>query len=184
MRKPGALDLRLAIPALVAWLVVAIVIGTDVAGAFAIIAWALAGAGLAIALLTRWSWVAVASLASLLAAVCLTAVAVQTPGRHPAILADAATAGQRVTVIGVTTSTALPGRGSFALTVTTATAKSGSLSGSIPMLVFGEGATDRLGIGTTVTLSGTITATDLSDETSYVFFSESAPSVIDRKSVV
>jgi len=178
VKQSGTLDLRLAIPALVTWLAVAIVIDTDAPWVVAVVAWALAGAGLLIAMRTRWSWVIVASLAAVLAAVGLTAVAVQAPGRHPALVVDAAAAGQRVTVVGITTQTALPGRGSFALDVTTATAKGVSYSGSIPMLVFGEGATDRLGIGTTVILSGTITATDLSDETSYLFFSESAPTVL------
>lgn len=158
-------DLRLAIPAAVGWIVSAVLIGLPGTVLPALVAaWGAAGVLTAIAILRRR--LAVLALAAAAAALCCTAIAVQSPARTPAELVAAATESRHITFEVVTTSTVLPGRGTVEVD-----------AGGSPVLVFLEGS-DRVGIGTTVELSGTLARTEPGDNAAFLLFADAPPTVL------
>ena len=157
-------DLRLGLPGIAAWVAAAIVIGVPVAALpVAVGLWLVA----ALLLVFRPRWTTIAALAVAAAALCCTSIAIETPARQPASMIDAATAHRHVDLVATTTATVLPGSGSFPVAV-----------GAVPMLVFGEHPDERVGIGATLTISGTLTAAEPGDDESFLLFSEGAPTVI------
>lgn len=158
------LDLRLAIPAAVGWVACAIVIGLPQAAVPAlVVAWLAAGA-LAVVRPRM-------ALAAAAVALCCTSIALQSAGRTPEVLATAAQRQSTVTVVATATQTVLPGRGSFEAELTAV----GDVAVSVPVLVFGEGPSQRWGIGTTVRLTGTVAAAEAGDDRAYLFFPTEPP---------
>ena len=187
------LDLRLAVPAAGAWVAAIVLIAVPShALAVAVIAWAASGAFIAIALHDqaagakrstapfRSSAVALVALVCVAVAICATAISIHEPQRHPRELAQAITSNATVTAIATTTHTARPGERSFLAELSTVQFSSPAvgtvkLRGRIPVVVFGGAPQTRLEIGTTIELRGTLGATEPGDDTSAMFFADSAP---------
>lgn len=157
-------DLRLALPAVAAWLAAGVVIGVPgIALPVGIALWLLA----AVALALRLRWTPLAALAIAAAALCCTSIALQQPTRAPALPTG------QVTATAVTTATALPHGGSFGARLT-------AVDGdpvSVPVLVFGPGPEQRLGIGSMITVSGSLTAADPGEDISYLLFTDQPPAL-------
>ena len=152
-------DLRLAIPAAVAWTATIALVGFPAAVLPAlIVAWV--AAGVLTALAFRHRRAALLALAAVAVAVCASAVAIQSPARFPPELVDAAAGGRHVTLEVTTTATVLPGRTSF-----------GADSGGVPLLVFAE-SHDRLGIGTALAVSGTLAPAEAGDDVAFLLFAD------------
>ncbi|MCU1406108.1 MAG: ComEC/Rec2 family competence protein [Glaciihabitans sp.] len=156
-------DLRVVIPALAAWMAAVVLIAVPAATAtVVIVAWAASVVVLAVAVLRRARWMALVAVS--LAALALVATSVQVHGseRHPRSLVAAADSGDIVHLTVVTTGTVDDGR--FAATV------QGIPEAAVPVLVF-DGAPERpVGIGATLAITGTLTATPPQDGTSYLVF--------------
>ena len=159
-------DLRLAIPAAVAWIAAAVVIGIDPAIP-TIALWAGAGIATAVALARRS--LAVVALALAAAAFCSTSVVVQSTSRQPVELVAAAETGRQIDALAT-----LTGRASGRSYPVTLDVVNGT-SVHVPVVVFGP-ATDA-GIGTTVRITGTLTATDPGDDAAFLVFAERPPVV-------
>ncbi|CAN5126753.1 hypothetical protein BH11ACT4_BH11ACT4_25680 [soil metagenome] len=165
-------DLRLGIPGIAAWVAAGVVIGIPAAALpVAVALWLAAGVFVAV----RLRRTAIAALAVAAAALCCTAVAIEAPARQPASLAAAAESGRQVTATATTTATLLPGRGSFPAQLTVAYGE----PVAVPVLVFGERPEHRVGIGATISLTGTLTAAEPGDDKSFLFFTEGPPTVTD-----
>ena len=159
-------DLRLAIPAAVAWIAAAVIIGIDpVIPTIAL--WAAAGIATAIALARRS--LAVVALALAAAAFCSTSVVVQSTSRQPDQLVTAAETGRQIDALA--TLTGRPSERSYPVTLDVVN----GTAVHVPVVVFGP-ATDA-GIGTTVRITGTLTATDPGDDAAFLVFAERPPVV-------
>ena len=159
-------DLRLAIPAAVAWIAAAVVIGIDpIVPTIAL--WAVAGIATAITLARRS--LAVVALALAAAAFCSTSVVVQSTSRQPVELVAAAETGRQIDALAT-----LTGRASERSYPVTLDVVNGT-SVHVPVVVFGP-ATDA-GIGTTVRITGTLTATEPGDDAAFLVFAERPPVV-------
>lgn len=164
-------DLRLGLPGVAAWVAAGVVIGVPgIALPVAVGLWLAAG----VLLTLRLRWSAVAALAVAAAALCCTSIAIQAPGRLPAQLVTAADEGRQVTAIATTTATVLPGRGSFGAQLVSV----GDQRVAVPVLVFGERPDHRIGIGATIELTGTLTTAEAGDDKSFLFFTESPPTLV------
>lgn len=160
-------DLRLAVPAAAGWIAAAIAVGVD-AAVPAVVLWVLAAVATVIALGRRRF--AVLAVAFAAAALCCSSVALQEPARHPGLLQEAAATGRQVHVVATTTGR--PGERSIAVTVD-------AVDGTavrVPALVFAPPV--DVGIGTSVEVIGTLTATEPGDDVSYLLFAESAPVIL------
>lgn len=162
-------DLRLAIPAASAWVVTAIVVGVD-AAVPAIALWAAAGIATAVALSRTRAALVALSLAA--AALCCTSVAVQAPARSPEPVVEAAGDGRLGAIVAVTTGR--PGERSMAVTLTVVD----GTSVRVPALLFAPRV--DVGIGTTIEVSATLTATEPGDDVAYLVFADDAPRVLSR----
>ena len=159
-------DLRLAIPAAVAWIAAAVVIGIDpIVPTIAL--WAVAGIATAIMLARRS--LAVVALALAAAAFCSTSVVVQSTSRQPDQLVTAAETGRQIDALA--TLTGRPSERSYPVTLDVVN----GTAVHVPVVVFGP-ATDA-GIGTTVRITGTLTATDPGDDAAFLVFAERPPVV-------
>ena len=159
-------DLRLAIPAAAAWIAAAVIIGIDpVIPTIAL--WAAAGIATAIALARRS--LAVVALALAAAAFCSTSVVVQSTSRQPDQLVTAAETGRQIDALA--TLTGRPSERSYPVTLDVVN----GTAVHVPVVVFGP-ATDA-GIGTTVRITGTLTATDPGDDAAFLVFAERPPVV-------
>lgn len=193
---PGArqgADLRLVIPAAVAWVAVAIAIALpDALGWLAAGGWLATGILVVLALFGRrhplvisvgWQRaLAVAVLSCSVAALLLTSAAAAAPERQPQALLAAADAGRFVTATGVTSQTALSGNGSFTLTLTSVRVGDSELVAAIPARVFGVPPPEDIGIGATIALRGTLAATPPEDDTAFLVLTDDAPRVTSRPS--
>ena len=159
-------DLRLAIPAAVAWIAAAVIIGIDPVIP-TIELWAAAGIATAIALARRS--LAVVALALAAAAFCSTSVVVQSTSRQPDQLVTAAETGRQIDALA--TLTGRPSERSYPVTLDVVN----GTAVHVPVVVFGP-ATDA-GIGTTVRITGTLTATDPGDDAAFLVFAERPPVV-------
>ena len=172
-------DLRLAIPAAVVWLAVALAIGTPSAAvATAAAGWCLAGALLAAGRRTPRRGMAIAALAIGLAALGVTAVAVAAPHRQPVALLDAARASRFVQVEATTTQTVLPGAGSFTVALQSVDIGDEVSAVVSPARVFGAAPDEELGIGARILVSGTISATPPHDEVALLVFAHGPPRIL------
>jgi competence protein ComEC len=163
-------DARLAIPAAFGWAATAVVIGFPQAAIPALAVSWIAGGALAL-LRPRLA------LVGLVIALCCTSVALNSAARQPEFLLEAATAHRSVSVIATTTQTVLPGSGSFEA----ALEQVDGVRVSVPVLVFGSGADERIGIGigARVAVTGTLVATEPGDDRAFLLFPRGSPTVVD-----
>lgn len=161
-------DLRVALPAGLAWIVTAVAIGVPelAVGAMALL-WVAAGA---LALIRpRIALIAIA------AALCCTSVAVQSPGRHPDAFQDASRSGRSVQIVATATETVLPGTTSFAATVISAN----GLEMSVPSAVFGGFPAGRIPIGASIGFTATAASTQPGDRRAVLLFPDGPIDVLD-----
>jgi competence protein ComEC len=171
--------LRLAVPAAVAWIVVAVAIGAPSASVpIAAAGWAIAGVLIVVGLATRRPSAAIAALAFGLAALGATSVAGAAPHRQPAALLEAAGAGRFVSVEATTTQTVLPGSESFTVDLASVGIGPDSVAVSAPARVFGSTTDSELGIGSRIRVTGTLAATPPQDRVAFLVFTTGPPAVV------
>jgi len=195
----GPLDLRLVPPAAVAWLAAATVIALPAWAVTAAVSfWAVAGLTVVAAVLMRRGWLVSVAVCGVAAALVCTAAAVGAPVRQPPALLDAAHDGRFVTLTVTTAETvggdgdtagesgapgggdaaggvsaARPRDGPFSATATTVAAgNSERLAVSAPVLVFDGAPAERVGIGSTLLLAGTLVATAPEDDVGFLVFAD------------
>ncbi len=172
-------DLRLAIPGVFGWLAAGLLIGAPgYALPVAIVLWMLGALLVAAAFVRPRAWLSVAALAAMAAALCCTSVAMALPARIPGALAEAATSGRQVSAAATTSETLLPGTGSFRVTLSDVTIGGTTVVGSIPVLVFGDRPDVRVGIGSTLRLTGTLSAADSGEDIAFLMFSSGTPKFV------
>ena len=138
-------DLRLAVPAAVAWAGCALLLGSPtMLGTVAVACWAAAGgAAFAAFALRRSERTSAAAQTAALALCCLALVisvaAGQAPSRRPEVLTAASSSGRTAVVTMVTTATVIPGDGTFAVNLVRVSVAGQVVSGSIPATVFRSG---------------------------------------------
>jgi competence protein ComEC len=168
----GGTDFRLAIPAVAAWVAAALAIALPGVPLWALVAaWALA-IGLVV---TRRRPLVLAGVCCAAVALVCSVVGMRAGERHPDLLLEAATASRHVTATATLTSTIVPSSEFFAATITTATVGRSQLSASIPVLVFADAPADRIGIGATLTIDGTVQAAAFEDDVAFLFFANEPP---------
>ncbi|GAB3606163.1 ComEC/Rec2 family competence protein [Conyzicola nivalis] len=178
--KRGPVDLRLVPPAVVAWLVAALVVSAPGRALPAAIAlWAVAGLALAAALVWRRALLVAVAVCAVSAGLVCTTAAVAAPVRQPTALLDAADDGRYVTLTVTTTETvggepdASARDGPFSATATTMTlGEARSVTVGAPVLVFDARPVERAGIGSTLALGGTIVATAPEDDVGFLVFAD------------
>ena len=173
------LDLRLAIPASLAWIVTAVVIGAP-HGAIAVAVALWAGAGVLSALwiarvlpARRGGWLPTVAVSLAAGALCITAVCSGLGSRTPASLVEAAESSKHVSVVATLTQTVTSATSQFDATVV-------SMDGqalSTPVVIFGIETTERLALGSVIALSGTVVATEAGDHASFLLFARGTPEV-------
>lgn len=159
---------RLAIPALIAWLSTAVLIGMPsvVLLAAAVVAW-LAGGALAV-------WRPRLALCALAAALACTSVALHLPQRQPEYLLQAATAHRSVPLVLSVTQTVVPGAGRFEATAV----EYEDREIAVPVLVFGAESDQRLGVGALVEVTGTLVVAEAGDDRAFLVFARGSPTPI------
>jgi competence protein ComEC len=173
-------DLRLAVPAAVAWVSVGALIGAPqlLSGA-AMVLWGAAILILPVTLAVRGRCrVVLVGLVVVLTATALlvSVAAVRAPERRPEVLLEAADAGRFVTATAVLTQTVQVIRNDsvrqvmFSATLEAVTFGARTLTVDTPVMVFADLPAATIGIGTTVTLAGTLSATDAADEVAFRLF--------------
>jgi competence protein ComEC len=185
-------DLRLAVPTVAAWVAGAVLLAQPSALVVAaIVAWSVTGLVVVAAFLFRTRLVAglltMAVVSLTAAALVLSSAAVQEAQRSPQALRDAASAGRFVTGEAVTTQPVAPNAPRFSATLHSVEVGGHRIALSAPVTVFaardddaaGRGSAERvLGIGSTVQLRGTVATAEAGDDVSFLFFSDSAPSLL------
>lgn len=178
-----SLDLRLAVPVVAAWIVVGVLIGVPAAlvGA-AVAAWAVTITAVGWAVLTgrRHETVAVTAVVALGAsALLLTVAAVQSPQRQPHELLAAAHSGRQVTVTAVTAQLLHPGIKHYAATITEVSVGPTAIDCSVAVTVFGDPPPgETIGIGSVLTVAGTLVASDPADDASFLVFASRPPALV------
>ena len=185
------IDLRLATPAVVAWAGLAVALSVRSALVWTAVAcWV--GAALAVAILLRrprgvtrpagaaptGAALPIAVLALAATALVLTSASVSDARRHPAVLSEAAAAGRFVVLAATVTDTVLAGSGSFSLTIDEVTVGTTTTPLQVPARYFGVPATGDLGIGSRITVRGTVAETDPGDATAVLVFGDDAPTLV------
>jgi competence protein ComEC len=196
---PGTLDLRLAVPAAIAWVAVGLLISAPhLLGGAAVALWGAAVACCCGAALLRGRvrTVLLGLIVALAAAALLVSVAaVRAPQRQPAVLLEAARAGRFITATAVTNQTVpihpvpsgtapnrtsiRPERPPFAATLRSVTLGGRTVDVDVPVTVFSDGSDRTVGIGSTLTLGGTLSATDPADDIAFRFFATRSPVVAE-----
>jgi len=176
-------DLRLALPAAVAWIMTVAIIGLPTFFAVPVAVGLWIGAGTLCAL---WiarvgsqvgrQWLPAAAVAIAAAALCVTAVGAGVGSRAPVALVEAAESGRYVSVVATVTQTAGPATNQFDATIVAV----GELRTAAPVVVFGAQADTRLALGSVVGLGGTLVATEAGDHASFLFFARGSPTVLER----
>jgi competence protein ComEC len=180
-------DLRLAMPVGVAWVTVGVLLGLPrlLPGA-ALLLWGAAALILLVALALRGRGygrlrVVLGGLVVALAATALlvSVAAVQAADRQPAALVEAAQAGRFVTATAIVTQTVQSGgeasassqrQAMFSATLGSVTVGGMATAVDIPVTVFAEHPHRTIGIGATVTVAGTLSATDPADDVAFRLF--------------
>ena len=181
MRR-GGLDLRLVLPAVVAWVAAGTV--TAIPGAAPVITvavWAVAVVLVGLAVALNRAFVVVAAVCAVAAGVVCASVAARAPARQPEVLLDAARDGRHV-VLTVTTAETLgveqqavdsaPGARQPPYSATATSVRIGErvVSVSTPVLVFGARPDARTGIGATLELGATLEAAAPEDDVGFLVF--------------
>lgn len=173
------IDARLAIPALVGWIAVGVLIAAPALLAPAAIGlWSLGALAAAVAVLrpSSRSVLSTVTAAAAVAALLVTSAAALTLARDPELLRDAADRHRFVeltAVLDVDTRSMSP-RLPTSVTITDATVGEQSVGGiAIPALVFGN--LPRSGIGSTVTVSGTMVGAEEGERVRFLVFARGSP---------
>ena len=180
-------DLRLAMPVGVAWVTVGVLLGLPrlLPGA-ALLLWGAAALILLVALALRGRRygrlrVMLGGLVVALAATALlvSVAAVRAADRQPAALVEAAQAGRFVTATAIVTQTVQSGgeasassqrQAMFSATLGSVTLGGMATAVDIPVTVFAEHPHRTIGIGATVTVAGTLSATEPADDVAFRLF--------------
>ncbi len=178
-------DLRLAVPVVVAWVTVGLLLSTPhVLPGTAVALWAVAVIVAVLALVVRGRVRAVLAggmVALAATALLVTVAAARYPDRQPAVLVEAADSGRFVTATLMVTQTVqatgpadTSGRrpAMFSAILGSVTLGGRTRSVDVPVTVFADRPGRVLGIGSTVTLSGTLAATDPADEVAFRIFAK------------
>ncbi|MEP6478826.1 MAG: ComEC/Rec2 family competence protein [Rhodoglobus sp.] len=162
------IDLRLAVPAMAAW--VAAFVSIAVPSVWVVVAcWVVAAAVTAVAFARGRAWAVVALAAAVAAMVCSSA-AVQAQQRQPPALVELASHSSHVSMLLETTQTTGPHTSPFSARLVAV----GDVGYSSPVLVFGATPTERTGIGTRFALEGTLAGTSPDDDTAFLVFGRGA----------
>lgn len=145
-------DLRLLIPAAVAWVAAAIVVGVP-DWRIAVALWAAAGIAIVVALQRRAAAIVGLTLAA--AACCCTSIAIQTQVRAPAELVVAAESGREVDLVAEVTGAGDPVEATIL---------------GAPVLVFAEHGAASPRIGELVVVHGTLQATPAGERVRFLVF--------------
>jgi competence protein ComEC len=178
-------DLRLAIPAALAWILLAVLVGfPHWLGISAVLLWAVAGLLAIVALLVRPKRIrgiaGAAILVPVVAALVLTTAALATPARMPDALVQAARQHRSISATAITDEVFYPGsaRTPLAVTLTSVTVGRVRLASRVPALLFGApDAPPGTGIGTEITISGTLATTEPGDSVAFLVFARGSPRV-------
>ncbi len=180
-------DLRLAVPAVVAWVAVGIVIGAPQAlVATSLASWALAFALVTVAFVARSALpqrvsgilvggAVVAGAVGLL----LSSAAVNAPSREPALLVSAADSGRRAELVMTTTETVSASSSSVSVTITHATISGRSADVEVPARVLFDASDTRIPLGAVIRMSGSLTRTDPGDDLAFLVFAEGPIETVD-----
>lgn len=162
-------DLRLAIPAAVGWAAAAVLVGLPgPASGWSIGLWAVAGLLAVVGLRVRP--LAVLALSVAAAALCSTAIALQSPSRSPQWALSIAESGRSVDVVLVAEKPVLPGARSWRARLVVL--DDGSLDS--PVVVFGGVPGRRVEPGTTLEVTASLESTDAGDDRAFVVFPDEA----------
>ncbi|MEO7005783.1 MAG: ComEC/Rec2 family competence protein, partial [Terrimesophilobacter sp.] len=178
-------DLRLAIPAALAWIVLAVLVGIPRwLGTIAVLLWAVASLAAIVALVVRPKRIPAALGSAILATVAvslvLTSAALAASARMPDTLAQAAQHHRSINAIAVTDEVFHPGsaRTPLSVTLTSVTVGRMRLASRIPVLLFGApDAPPGAGIGTKLSISGTLAMTEPGDAVAFLVFARGSPRV-------
>lgn len=193
------LDLRLAIPAVVAWAVVGIAIGIPAALPLLVsITWGVTGAAILIAVLRHGGGPVVAIAVSTAAvALVLTSAMVKVPAREPALLLESLGSGRAVELVvrttesvaesgaasgaGSGTAAARPGSTvSFAVRIDRATVAGRAATMDVPARVFADAVDRDIPIGSSVSVRGSLSRTGPGDSLAFLVFAEGSPEVVSE----
>jgi competence protein ComEC len=179
------LDLRLAAPAVVAWIAVGVLIGhPELLIVSAVGLWLVAAVGVTMAVAlggARSRSIAVGiALACAAAALLVSVAAVRQPQRQPEFLADAAQSGRFVTATVETSQAAGSPGEPFTATLGSLNVGGGRFSANVPVLVFVDDPLGSVGIGSTLNLRGTVSMTDPADSAALLFFTDRRPTVVEE----
>ncbi|MBC7518837.1 MAG: ComEC/Rec2 family competence protein [Microbacteriaceae bacterium] len=193
-------DLRLAIPATVAWaaaacgiavpeLLVPFTVGAWATTVLALGGWVLCSRTGHAVLTHRWRViVAMLTLSCCAAAVVLSAAATHTDTRRPSAFLEAARAGRFVVATATTTQTVFASNRSFTATIVNTRIGAAQRVVRVPVRVFREAGQGEpsarnstrssAGIGATISLVGRLKATAAEDSTAFLFFTTRPPQVV------
>ncbi|MEO9095792.1 MAG: ComEC/Rec2 family competence protein [Microbacteriaceae bacterium] len=181
-------DLRLAIPAALAWIVLAVLVGMPRwLGTVAVLLWAVAGLATIVAVIARPKKIQAALGSSILAAAAaalvLSSAAVAAPTRMPDVLVQAAQHHLSIGATAVTDEVFYPGtaRTPLSVTLTSVTVRQVRSTTRVPVLLFGApDAPPGTGIGTELAISGTLATTEPGDSAAFLVFARGTPRVTGR----
>ena len=179
-------DLRLAVPVLTGWVVVGALIELPSALPwFAVALWVVAIVFLITAARRRPHSIFLVIALSVVAAALLTSVAAaRVTVRQPAAMIEASAAGKHVTAT-LTTSTTIRAATPFDATITGIEMGGERLAITVPTTVFppiergAPAVGSRIPIGSTVSVSGTLVATDAGDDVAFRVFASTPVSVLE-----
>lgn len=176
-----SLDLRLALPVALAWAAVAVLVGLPALLApVAIALWAaaLVIAAVAIRVTNRRDLLLGVCLCLAAAAALVSISAVKAPARQPAELLSAASAGRFVTITATTSH--LLGRAAPPTPAQATSVRVGDrqLAVDLPIVLFGATPQRAVGIGASIRISGTLSATDPGDDSAFLLFADGPPKVV------
>ena len=194
MRR-GDLDLRLVVPAVVAWAAAGTV--TALPGAapvISVVVWALAIALVGLAVLVNRGALVVAAVCAVAAGLVCASIAARSPARQPEVLLGAARDGRHVMLTVTTAETLVAEKATldaaapvgsqnapqppYAATAVTVRVGEASAAVSTPVLVFGGRPNERTGIGATIELGATLAAAAPEDDVGFLVFATGQPRTI------
>jgi competence protein ComEC len=187
-------DLRLAIPAGIAWIAVWVFLGVPAALPVAAgVCWALSVACAVLAILLKrmgvgagWrGWVAIAIVIAAATAMVLSSAAVREQQRHPDWMTDAASSGRYVLATATTAETLHPGQDRFDATIDSVAIGGRTAVVDVPVTVFRQrssapSSSRPMGLGSTITLSGTLADTEPGESSSYLFFMSGGTKLLNQ----
>ena len=167
------LDLRLVIPAAVAWLTAGLAVALPgIPVGVVVVAWLIA----VVLIVTQRRWFVIAGVSVAALALVLSMVALRAPSRQPEVLLDAGPRSVRLEL--VTTQTVVPGAEYFAATATAVTVGDDTSVIDVPVIVFTTPG-ERIGIGATISLDGTLRAAPPEDDVAFLVFGDEA--IVERR---